>query len=137
MLYLSILLQTLSWDSRFQSPFLHKICFNIFLCILCNADVTKEALILNVLNVVFTKSVFNVIWFSSTVAEQLQWSCSTINHVARTLSQKLYELKDRIQNAVVSRVVEDFIDISSPLKHFTDAVHVPQGELSCYPAVGV
>ncbi|XP_069694713.1 vinculin isoform X7 [Periplaneta americana] len=47
--------------------------------------------------------------------------------VARTLSQKLYELKDRIQNAVVSRVVEDFIDISSPLKHFTDAVHVPQG----------
>ncbi|KAJ9586029.1 hypothetical protein L9F63_020326, partial [Diploptera punctata] len=44
-----------------------------------------------------------------------------------TLSQKLYELKDRIQNAVVSRVVEDFIDISSPLKHFTDAVHVPQG----------
>ncbi|XP_021932456.1 vinculin isoform X4 [Zootermopsis nevadensis] len=47
--------------------------------------------------------------------------------VARSLSQKLYELKDRIQNAVVSRVVEDFIDISSPLKHFTDAVHVPQG----------
>jgi hypothetical protein len=53
----------------------------------------------------------------------------TINHVARTLSQKLYELKDRIQNAVVSRVVEDFIDISSPLKHFTDAVHVAQGWL--------
>jgi vinculin len=47
--------------------------------------------------------------------------------VARTLSQKLYELKDRIQNAVVSRVVEDFIDISTPLKQFTDAVHVPQG----------
>lgn len=47
--------------------------------------------------------------------------------VARTLSQKLYELKDRIQTAVVSRVVEDFIDISTPLKQFTDAVHVPQG----------
>lgn len=71
-----------------------------------------------------------VICLCSTIAEQLQCSCSTINHVARTLSQKLYELKDRIQNAVVSRVVEDFIDISSPLKHFTDAVHVPQGQLN-------
>lgn len=64
------------------------------------------------------------------VAEQLQCSCSAVNYVARTLSQKLYELKDRIQNAVVSRVVEDFIDISTPLKQFTDAVHVPQGQLS-------
>ncbi|XP_046612827.1 vinculin isoform X7 [Neodiprion virginianus] len=41
---------------------------------------------------------------------------------ARQLSQKLYELKNRIQQAVVSRVVEDFIDISTPLKQFTDAV---------------
>ncbi|KAJ8892180.1 hypothetical protein PR048_004760 [Dryococelus australis] len=44
--------------------------------------------------------------------------------IARALSQKLYDLKDRIQNAVVNRVVEDFIDISTPLKQFTDAVHV-------------
>ncbi|PSN46699.1 Vinculin [Blattella germanica] len=58
---------------------------------------------------------------------QAQDVASIIHGVARTLSQKLYELKDRIQNAVVSRVVEDFIDIGSPLKHFTDAVHVPQG----------
>jgi hypothetical protein len=69
----------------------------------------------------------SVICVCNVITKLLQWSCSGINHVARTLSQKLYELKDRIQNAVVSRVVEDFIDISSPLKHFTDAVHVPQG----------
>ncbi|XP_063234330.1 vinculin isoform X2 [Bacillus rossius redtenbacheri] len=47
--------------------------------------------------------------------------------IARALSQKLYDLKDRIQNAVVNRVVEDFIDISTPLKQFTDAVHVLEG----------
>nr|CAD7399220.1 unnamed protein product [Timema cristinae] len=47
--------------------------------------------------------------------------------IARNLSQRLYDLKDRIQNAVVNRVVEDFIDISTPLKQFTDAVHVPEG----------
>ncbi|XP_048506097.1 vinculin isoform X3 [Athalia rosae] len=46
---------------------------------------------------------------------------------ARQLSQKLYELKNRIQQAVVSRVVEDFIDISTPLKQFTDAVLSPEG----------
>ena len=45
----------------------------------------------------------------------------------RLLSQKLHELKDKIQDAVVNRVVEDFIDIVSPLKHFTEAVHVPEG----------
>lgn len=32
-----------------------------------------------------------------------------------------------IQDAVVSRVVEDFVDINTPLKQFTDAVHVPKG----------
>ncbi|XP_024941979.1 vinculin isoform X19 [Cephus cinctus] len=47
--------------------------------------------------------------------------------IARQLSQKLYELKNRIQQAVVSRVVEDFIDISTPLKQFTDAVLTPEG----------
>ncbi|XP_049952820.1 vinculin isoform X4 [Schistocerca serialis cubense] len=46
--------------------------------------------------------------------------------IARALSQKLYELKNRIQDAVVSRVVEDFVDISTPLKQFTDAVHLPE-----------
>ncbi|KAK6639942.1 hypothetical protein RUM43_008219 [Polyplax serrata] len=47
--------------------------------------------------------------------------------VARALSQKLHELKNCIQNAVVNRVVEDFIDIVSPLKQFTEAVMAPEG----------
>lgn len=47
--------------------------------------------------------------------------------IARQLSHKLYELKNRIQQAVVSRVVEDFIDITTPLKQFTDAVLAPIG----------
>lgn len=33
-----------------------------------------------------------------------------------------------IQDAVVSRVVEDFVDINTPLKQFTDAVHVSKGK---------
>jgi hypothetical protein len=45
----------------------------------------------------------------------------------RLLSQKLHELKDKIQDAVVNRVVEDFVDIVSPLKYFTEAVHLPEG----------
>ncbi|XP_033179681.1 vinculin isoform X14 [Bombus impatiens] len=49
--------------------------------------------------------------------------------IARQLSHKLYELKNRIQQAVVSRVVEDFIDITTPLKQFTDAVLAPEGTL--------
>lgn len=47
--------------------------------------------------------------------------------IARQLSHKLFELKNRIQQAVVSRVVEDFIDITTPLKQFTDAVLTPEG----------
>lgn len=47
--------------------------------------------------------------------------------VAKNLNQKLHELKQRIQNAVVNRVVEDFIDITTPLKQFTDAVLTPEG----------
>lgn len=46
---------------------------------------------------------------------------------SRKLSHKLDELKKMIQDAVVSRVVEDFVDINTPLKQFTDAVHVPKG----------
>ncbi|KAK9297674.1 hypothetical protein QLX08_008720 [Tetragonisca angustula] len=49
--------------------------------------------------------------------------------IARQLSHKLYELKNRIQQAVISRVVEDFIDITTPLKQFTDAVLAPEGTL--------
>ncbi|XP_015836444.1 vinculin isoform X8 [Tribolium castaneum] len=47
--------------------------------------------------------------------------------IARKLSQKLHELKERINQAVVNRVVEDFIDIVTPLKQFTDAVLAPEG----------
>lgn len=46
---------------------------------------------------------------------------------ARTLTAKLHELKQRIQNALVNRVVEDFMDVSSPLRSFTDAVAVQEG----------
>lgn len=48
------------------------------------------------------------------------------------MSHKLDELKKMIQDAVVSRVVEDFVDINTPLKQFVDAVHVPKGIQSCY-----
>lgn len=47
--------------------------------------------------------------------------------VARRLSQKLHELKEKINQAVVNRVVEDFIDIVTPLKQFTETVLVPEG----------
>lgn len=47
--------------------------------------------------------------------------------IARKLNSKLHELKNLIQSAVVSRVVEDFIDISTPLKQFTEAVNAPEG----------
>lgn len=47
--------------------------------------------------------------------------------LARLLSQKLQELKGRINSGVVNRVVEDFIDIVGPLRQFTEAVLVPEG----------
>ncbi|XP_039441640.1 vinculin [Culex pipiens pallens] len=47
--------------------------------------------------------------------------------VARRLNEKLHGLKKQIQDAVVGRVVEDFIDISSPLKQFMEAVALPEG----------
>uniref|UniRef100_A0A6B0VEH6 Vinculin n=1 Tax=Ixodes ricinus TaxID=34613 RepID=A0A6B0VEH6_IXORI len=46
---------------------------------------------------------------------------------ARLISSKLLELKNKIQKALVNRVVEDFIDITTPLKLFTEAVHAPEG----------
>jgi len=47
--------------------------------------------------------------------------------VAAQLVQKLGELKNRIQYAVVNRVVEDFVDTVTPIKQFTEAVHIPEG----------
>ncbi|XP_076339164.1 vinculin-like isoform X5 [Tachypleus tridentatus] len=47
--------------------------------------------------------------------------------VRRAIHGKLHELKVKIQMALVNMVVEDFIDITSPLKHFTEAVLVLEG----------
>lgn len=46
--------------------------------------------------------------------------------LAIKLNKKLVELKKMIENALISRVVEDFIDIYSPLKQFTEAVQLPE-----------
>lgn len=46
----------------------------------------------------------------------------------RALSTKLQEMKHKIQTAVVDRVVEDFVDITTPLKQFTDSVLAPEGK---------
>lgn len=56
-------------------------------------------------------------------------TCNTFPLVfSRALSAKLKELKDKIQTAVVDRVVEDFVDITTPLKQFTDAALAPEGK---------
>ncbi|CAG4985153.1 unnamed protein product [Colias eurytheme] len=47
--------------------------------------------------------------------------------VTRELTDKLHELKRGLDRAVVYRVVEDFIDVAAPLRHFTDAVNAPIG----------
>ncbi|XP_045507640.1 vinculin [Colias croceus] len=47
--------------------------------------------------------------------------------VTRELTDKLHELKRGLDRAVVNRVVEDFIDVAAPLRHFTDAVNAPIG----------
>ncbi|GAB6023144.1 hypothetical protein CHUAL_007224 [Chamberlinius hualienensis] len=47
--------------------------------------------------------------------------------IARNLSAKLQQLKNKIQTALVDRVVEDFIDTTTPLKLFTEAVLAPEG----------
>lgn len=47
--------------------------------------------------------------------------------IAGQLVHKLSDLKNRIQYAVVNRVVEDFVDTVTPLKQFTEAVHVQEG----------
>ncbi|XP_068624642.1 vinculin [Battus philenor] len=47
--------------------------------------------------------------------------------ITRELTDKLHELKRGMERAVVNRVVEDFIDVAAPLRHFTDAVNAPEG----------
>ncbi|XP_026318177.1 vinculin-like [Hyposmocoma kahamanoa] len=47
--------------------------------------------------------------------------------ITRELTDKLHELKRAMERAVVNRVVEDFIDVAAPLRHFADAVNAPEG----------
>ncbi|GBP04691.1 Vinculin [Eumeta japonica] len=49
--------------------------------------------------------------------------------VTRQLTDKLHELKQAMERAVVNRVVEDFIDVAAPLRHFTEAVNAPEGTI--------
>jgi len=46
---------------------------------------------------------------------------------AKKLTLKLHELKAAIQDALVNRIVQDFMDVSTPLKQFTEAVMMPEG----------
>ena len=45
--------------------------------------------------------------------------------LAKSLSSKVTALTDCIQGALVDRVVEDFVDILTPLKQFTDCILTP------------
>ncbi|KAI7693994.1 Vinculin [Sarcoptes scabiei] len=47
--------------------------------------------------------------------------------LARKLKIKLRELNKMIEKALITRVVEDFIDIHTPLRQFVEAVHAPEG----------
>ncbi|XP_017486928.1 PREDICTED: vinculin-like [Rhagoletis zephyria] len=47
--------------------------------------------------------------------------------ISRRLNRKLQELKKLIERALITRVVDDFIDIFTPLKQFTEAVYAPEG----------
>ena len=50
--------------------------------------------------------------------------CSSLHH--RQLAERLTQLKDQIQGALVERVVEDFVDIVTPLKQFSEASLAPE-----------
>ncbi|XP_021004345.1 vinculin isoform X2 [Parasteatoda tepidariorum] len=47
--------------------------------------------------------------------------------IAQAISGKLQTLKSKVQETICRKVVKDFIDISTPLKQFTDAVLSPEG----------
>lgn len=47
--------------------------------------------------------------------------------LAQNISGKLQAIKSKIQETIVSKVVKDFIDITTPLKQFTDAIIAPEG----------
>ena len=48
-------------------------------------------------------------------------------NIARQLTEKLHNLKAKIQEALVNQVAEDFIDVSGPLKQLHDAALTPLG----------
>ena len=48
--------------------------------------------------------------------------------LARSIATNLNTLKDVISKALVDRVVEDFMDAGTPLKHFTDCVVNPASD---------
>jgi len=62
--------------------------------------------------------------------KQGRGNSSPAQAMAKTLVSKLDELKSDIQNALVNKVVEDFLDIASPLKKFTDAVDACRADSS-------
>ncbi|XP_013395141.1 vinculin [Lingula anatina] len=47
--------------------------------------------------------------------------------IARNLSEKLNELKNKVSKALVQKVADDFMDITTPLKQLTDAALAPPG----------
>ncbi|XP_061724423.1 vinculin isoform X4 [Cydia pomonella] len=47
--------------------------------------------------------------------------------ITRELTEKLHALQRGMDRACVNRVVEDFIDVAAPLRHFTEAVNAPEG----------
>ncbi|XP_048780427.1 vinculin-like isoform X13 [Ostrea edulis] len=47
--------------------------------------------------------------------------------IANHLSEKLFQLKNKIKEALINQVAEDFIDISTPLKHLSEASVIPMG----------
>ncbi|XP_022661319.1 vinculin-like isoform X4 [Varroa jacobsoni] len=46
--------------------------------------------------------------------------------LGRALAGRLQDLKGKIQKGLVDRVVDDFIDVHTPLKQFVEAVHAPE-----------
>lgn len=47
--------------------------------------------------------------------------------LTRELTDKLHALRGATERAVVNRVVEEFIDVAAPLRHYSDAVAAPPG----------
>jgi vinculin len=56
-----------------------------------------------------------------------QGNSAESQNLARLLSPKLQDLKKAIEKALVNRAVDDFIDVLTPLKQFTEAVLAPEG----------